>query len=373
LIKHLSCLFNPVGCLTTSVAKSTLGDLFSALTNWVLTSVEWLLNSVGAVLTKAGEPSSIVGSATPEFRVLLVAAPVLMMLGLLVATLQALRHADGASLWRVYLGVAPSCVLAIVIARPAATLILQAVDQLSSGAASSAVGHETSLINAFSSFSLTTTVPGFGVFVLCVVVVIGGWLLWCELIVRSVVLTLLLVLVPVIVPLSTFPAMRRLGWRLAETFIAVASSKLLIVIALSLGLDELKGGSATVAITGAVTLLLATCTPFVLLRVIPFVEQSALHNLEGIRQRFTRSVQSAPSSPLGAAARALTPDAPLPGPTPRSEDLGFGMWETTTDVPDPEWNGPKLPPPIGEPQVRGGHVAYHTDEMGPVVGWHFDE
>jgi len=123
-------------------------------------------------------------------------------------------------------------------------------------------------------------------------------LLWCELIIRSVVLTLLLVLVPVIVPLSTFPAMRRLGWRLAETFIAVASSKLLIVIALSLGLDELEGGSVTVAITGAVTLLLATCTPFVLLRVIPFVEQSALHNLEGIRQRFTRSVQNAPSSPL---------------------------------------------------------------------------
>jgi hypothetical protein len=49
------------------------------------------------------------------------------------------------------------------------------------------------------------------------------------------------------------------------------------------------------------------------------------------------------------------------------------MWETTTDVPDPEWNGPKLPPPIGEAHVRGGHVAYHTDEMGPVVGWHFDE
>jgi len=143
----------------------------------------------------------------------------------------------------------------------AATLILQAVDQLSSGAATSAVGHETSLINAFSSLSLSTTIPGFAVFVLCVVVVIGGWLLWCELIIRSVVLTLLLVLVPVIVPLSTFPAMRRLGWRLAETFIAVASSKLLIVIALSLGLDELEGGSVTVAITGAVTLLLATCTP----------------------------------------------------------------------------------------------------------------
>jgi hypothetical protein len=372
-MKHLLCLVNPVGCITTSIAKSTLGDLFAALTNWVLTSVEWLLNGVGAVLTSASEPSTVVGSAALEFNVLLVAAPILMMLGLLVATLQALRHADGASLWRVYFGVAPACVLAIVIARPVATLVLQAIDQLSSGAASTAVAHETTLINAFSNLSLSTTIPGFAVFVLCVGVIVGGWLLWCELIVRSVVLTLLLVLVPVIVPLSTFPALRRLGWRLAETFIAVASSKLLIVIALSLGLDELEGGSATVAITGAVTLMLATCTPFVLLRVIPFVEQSALHNLEGIRQRFTRSVQNVPASPLGTAARSLIPDAPRPGPTPRSEDLGLGMWEASTDVEIPSWDGPKLPPPIGEPQVRSGHVAYRHDEMGPVVGWHFDE
>ena len=47
------------------------------------------------------------------------------MVGLLVATLQAVRHGDAASLWRVYLGVAPACVLAIFVARPIATLILE--------------------------------------------------------------------------------------------------------------------------------------------------------------------------------------------------------------------------------------------------------
>ena len=118
-----------------------------------------------------------------------------------------------------------------------------------------------------------------------------------------------------------------------------------------------QGGSATMAITGAVTLLLATCTPFVLLKVIPFVEQSALHNLEGLRSRLSRSVQNAPSSPLGAAARSLLPDAPLPGPTPRAEDLGFGMWEAEGELEMPTWDGPSLLPPIGEPQTRGGHVA----------------
>jgi hypothetical protein len=197
--------------------------------------------------------------------------------------------------------------------------------------------------------------------------------LWCELIVRAVVLTLLLVLVPVIVPLATFPAGRRMGWRLAETFLAVAASKFLIVITLLLGFDELQGSSATQVITGAVTLMLATFSPFLLLKVIPFMESAALHNLEGVRARFTKSVANIPSSPAAQAVRALRPGVPFTGPEPRPDDLGLGMWEGTPETPMPVVTGEKLPPPIGTPTPRGGHVAYRTDEIGPVVGWHFDE
>ncbi len=368
---HLFCLFSPVSCATTSIAKATLGDLFGALTSWVLASVQWLLDAAGQVLTSASESSTVVRSATQEFNVLLVLAPPLMVLGLLVTTLQALHHSDASSLWRAYFGVAPACVLAIFVARPFAALVLDALNQLSGTAASTVVQHETQLAAAFTT--LTPSTPGFGLFLLALGVVVGCWLLWCELIVRTVILTLLLVLVPIVVPLATFPSFRRLGWRLAETFLAVASSKFLIVIALSLGLDELQGSSATQIITGAVTLLLATCSPFLLLRVIPFVEQSALHNLEGIRQRFTRTVQQAPTSPLGSAVRSLMPEVPMPGPTGRPEDLGFGMWEADSDLELAPTGGVPGPPPIGEPQLRGGHVAYFKDDDGPVVGWHFDE
>ena len=370
-MSHLLCIFSPAKCVTTSIAKATLGDLFGALTSWVLSSVQWLLNAAGAVLTSASEPITVVSSATQEFNVLLVLSPILMMIGLLVSTLQALRHGDSASLWRTYFGVAPACVLGIILARPMTTLVLQAVNELSSTAASAVVQHEATIVSAFTNLEAST--PGFGLFLLAMGVVVGTWLLWCEMIVRSVVMTLLLVLVPVIVPLCTFPALRRVGWRLAETFLAVASSKFLIVVALSLGLDELQGSSATQIITGAVTMLLATCSPFILLRLIPFVEQSALHNLDGLRQRFTRGVANVPSSPVGAAARSLLPDAPIPGPTPRPDDLGLGMWEAGPDFEFPPMTGEKMPAPIGEPTPRGGHVAYRTDDMGPVVGWHFDE
>jgi hypothetical protein len=233
------------------------------------------------------------------------------------------------------------------------------------------VNHEAGLVSAFSSISSST--PGFGLFLLALGVVLGTWLLWCELLLRTVVLSLLLVLVPIIVPLSTFPSLRRLGWRLAETFLAVASSKLLIVIALTLGFNELEGSSASEVVVGAVTILLATCSPFVLLRLIPFVEQSALHNLEGVRKHFTQSVSALPSSPVVAAARSLLPESPMPTPTARPDDLGLGMWEPGPDIEFPDHEGPRPDAPVGTPILRGGHVAYRMDDVGPVVGWHFDE
>jgi len=365
------CTVNPLCFAATTVTKATLGGIFDALTSWVLSSVQWLLSAAGHVLLTASEPTTVVRSATQEFNVLLAVSPLLLVLGLAIATLQALRHGDPASLWRVYLGVAPACVAGLFLARPLTVLILSAVNQLSTSAASTVVLHESTLANALTSLSPTT--PGFGLFLLALGLVVGGFLLWCELIVRSVILTLLLVLVPLIVPLCVFPSLRRLGWRLAETFLAVASSKLLIVITLTLGFDELTGSSATQVITGAVTLLLATASPFVLLRVIPFVEQSAMHNVEGLRQRLTRSVHQAPSSPLGSAARALLPEVAVPGPPERPEDLGLEMWESGPDFHLAPSDGEPPPPPIGEPRHRGGHVAYFNDDGGPVVGWHFDE
>ena len=368
---HVWCVFTPLSCVTHVVTTTVVGGFFTTLTNWVLSSVGWFLTSAGAVLNSATEPSTVIRSATPEFEVLVTLAPPLMMVGLLVATLQAVRHGDGASLWRVYLGVAPACVLAIFVARPMAALILETVNQMSSSASNAVLDHQATLTRAMTD--LATATPAFALFVLAVAVVIGTWMLWCELIVRAVILTLLLVLVPVIVPLATFPAGRRLGWRLAETFLAVAASKFLIVITLSLGFDELQGSSATQVITGAVTLILATFSPFLLLKVIPFIETAALHNLEGVRARFTKTVTDIPSSPVAQAARALVPEAPYPGPAPRPDDLGLDMWEGTPETPMPVVTGQKIAPPIGTPTPRGGHVAYRKDEMGPVVGWHFDE
>jgi len=369
-----ACLVNPAQCAATTVAKASLGQLFSLLTSWVVSSVGWLLHSMAGVLNATGEATSVVHAANPEFTALLRVSPVLLLISLLLATLHSVRRGDAATLWRSFLAVAPACVAAIVLARPLAGVVLAGVDALCGVAGSTVPSGVASLSGALAALSIAPT-PGFGVFLLATLVVVGGVLLWCELVVRTVILSLLLVLVPVLVPLAAIPAMRRVAGRLAETFLVVAFSKFFIVVTLALGLSELTSGRATTVITGAVTLALASATPFVVLRLIPTMESSAMHGVDGLRQRATRAAATVPSSPAGLAVAAVLPDAPLPGPPERAEDWGIPMWE-----PDPNgnWELPPLdgeppPPPVGLPTLRRGHVVYGSDEIGPTIGWHFDE
>lgn len=367
----LSCYLLPGSCVATSIGKATLGALFDALTSWILSSVHWMLSAAGGVLLSAAEPRTVLQGASAEFQSLLSLSPLLLLIGLLVSTLQHVRRGQATELWRLYLGVAPLSVATIFLARPLAKLILLAVNQLSTSAAQSVSTHEATLSKALLDLAAGT--PGFALFLLAIGVVIGTFLLYCELVVRTVVLTLLLVLVPVIVPLSTFPSGRRLSARLAETFIAVAVSKFLIVITLALGLNELLGGSLSEVITGIVTLALATISPFVLLRVIPFIEQSALHNVEGLRRRAT-STTVRNATPV--ASRALDAMYPIPGditPPDRPEDLGIPMWPGVTPLEVPPYTGVPTPLPIVTPPVRHGHMVVQKDAMGPVIGWEWDD
>ncbi len=366
----LFCLLTPSVC-ATSIAKSTFGDLFNAVTSWIVASVQWLLDAAARVLTTSSGPAAVLAGAKGEFASLIVVAPVLMVIGLLVATLAALRHGDSAAMWRAYLAVAPACVAAVVFAPAIAGLVMNAVDELSHVAAANVSTHVAALAATLTGLAPTT--PGFGLFLLAVAVVIGTWLLWCELVVRTVLLTVLLVLVPVVVPLATFPALRRVGWRLFETFVAVAASKFVIVVVLALGLNELTGRGRDEVIVGAVTLLLATASPYLLLRFVPLLEQSALHNVEGLRRRATNALAGSSHSPLARGARALRPEPVPPEPPARRADLGLETWPGSPPAPMPPMEGETPAPPIGRPRRRGGHVVYGHDDGGPVVGWHFDE
>ncbi|MDE3007919.1 MAG: hypothetical protein KGI14_02655 [Acidobacteriota bacterium] len=370
-MNHVACILAPAGCAVGALAKSTFADLFNAWTSWILASVQWLFNACGRVLTSLSDPRLVLRATAGPFAALEVVSPALLAVGLMTSTLHALRLAEPARLWREYFGVLPACVAGVVLARPLALLVLEAVNQMSSAASSGVVASEHQLVLGVTN--LTANVPGFGLFVIAGGLAIGTWLLWCELLVRDVLLALLLVTVPLLVPLATFTSLRRVGWRLLETFVAVAASKLVIVVTLVLGLAEVHGNGAIGVVTGLVTLVLAAASPFVILRVVPIVEHSALHAVEGLRGRAARGGASVSSSPYAHAVEYLRPDVGPPTPPPRGPDLGLEMWPGSPEATVPEYDGEPVPPPIGTPRSVGGRRHVSEDEMGPVIGWHFDE
>ena len=370
-MNHLLCFLSPSGCVLTSIAKATFGDFFNALTSWIMASVQWLFSASGRILTSVSDPQLVMSATANEYAALETVSPGLLLVGLLTGTIHALRLGEPSRLWRDYFGVLPACIAGIFVARPLAQLLLEVVNQLCSSVSTGIAGGERQLVVGLTG--LTANVPGFGLFVIACGLAVGTWLLWCELIVRNVVLALLVVSVPLVVPLALFSSARRIAWRLLETFLAVATSKLVIVMTLVLGLAEVRDGSATAIVTGLVTLLLASASPFVLLRLLPVMEHSSMHAVEGLRTRATRSVASAGSSPMASVVDHLRPDAPAPVEADRGEDLGLETWPGSPERGVPDYDGEPVAPPIGQAQVLGGHRHVYSDDKGPVIGWHFDE
>lgn len=366
------CPVDPLSC-AGSVVSGGADSFFNLFTSWIVASVQWIVHSLGVALAATGGPTQVMAMSQREFDELLPLAPVLLIIGLSVATLQALRHGDAGALWRTYLGVAPACVAGVALARPVGQLVLQGVDETSNAGATGVATHVDAIARFFA---FTPGVPGAAVAMIASFVILGTILLWFELILRTIALALLVVVVPVVVPLSVLPSMRRLGWRLGETFAVVAASKFVIVVTLALGVGELTTPSFTSIVTGAVTMFLATLSPFVLFRLIPLMESGAIAGFEGMRSGAARSVRAAGApSPVGLATQAMAGEVTVPGPPERAEDLGIPLWESEGEVglPNVDPDAPRPRPPVGQPRPRVGHVVYKRDELGPVVGWHWDE
>jgi hypothetical protein len=364
-----ACALSPALCAVSGVGQNLAGSLFSGLTSWVADSSSWAWRQLAGFLAATSRPGVVTAAAGPEYDALLRIAPLVALGALCANVLTSLRRADAATLARDAVLAAPALVLGVVAAMPLANLVLSVVDALSAAAGAPAAASLQRLVGAAGVFPVGT--PGFAVALLDLAGVLGALALWFELVMRNAVLALLVGLSPVVLAAALWAPLRRLAVRLVETFVAVALSKFVVVAALSLGAAATGSSTPLVEVTGIAVALLAAATPFTLLRLVPLVELSALHALEGSRQRGLAGARRAAGAFAATVDRGAAARLPLPPELP--EDLGFPDWPDGPELEFPEM--PDTPPeaPIGEPRVRGGHVAYWNDEHGPVMGWHFDE
>jgi hypothetical protein len=364
-----ACLVEPIFCVAHTVVSSTTSSIFGGVVNWVAGSSAWAWHELGSFLAASSSPSVVTATARPEFTALLVVAPMVAVCALLGNVLSSLRRGEASSLVHDVAFTTPLLILAIVSAFPFANLILTVVNALCDSAAVNAAAVIGKLTTAASVFPAST--PGFAELLLDFAGVIGALVLWFELVLRNAVLALLLCLSPIVFAAAVWQPVRKLAVRLVETFIAVAVSKFVVVVALALGASATQSSSGEVVITGIAIVLLATFTPFALLRIVPLVELSALHAMDGMRQRAVSATRRA-ATMAGSAATGMSPTA-MPQPPSTPDDLGLDDWPGGPELPLPERPDVRPEPPVGEPTVRGGRVAHLRDHLGPVIGWHFDE
>ena len=126
-------------------------------------------------------------------------------------------------------------------------------------------------------------VPLFGIFLGSIILAVGAFVLWLEMIIRDAAIYIALFFLPLTFVAMIWPATGRWARRLVEFLVAVIFAKFVIVSILSLAtaaitntaFDSGTSGEFEQMIAGSALLVLTAWSPFALLRLIPMMELAA--------------------------------------------------------------------------------------------------
>ena len=274
--------------LVSQAAGLGASAVLSAMAASVGDSARWLMDQVGAVLSVSTEP--LVGAAffAGRYAVMTQIGSVVLLVFLAACAIQAVVRQDPALLLRAAVVQLP---LAIVLTLSAVELVqlgVSVADRLSELVAGGSGADVARFLTAMGTAlgSLATNAPVFMGFFIALVVVAGGFLIWLELIVRSVAIDAATLFLPLALATMVWPAAASIARRLVEVLVALVLSKFVIVAVLGLGAAAVGSGTGfSAVVTGTAMLLLATLTPMALLRLIPLAEFSAVSHLAGTGRR----------------------------------------------------------------------------------------
>ena len=226
----------------------------------------------------------------------------LMALCLIVAVAQGAVAGEPGQAFRSALVEVPRAALSTLLLVFVAQLLLDATDQ-ASGAVLSHVGADLTRFGQTYGAAATAATAGLAAVVFALLFFVGAVLLWIELLVRSALIYFLVAAAPLVFAARVWPEAKGLQRRFTELGLALILSKLVIAIALALGVAALAPSANTSAgpgtaigsglsglLSGAVLVMVAAATPFVLLKLIPVAEAAVI--AQGISRGPARAAQS---------------------------------------------------------------------------------
>ncbi len=316
------------GGLAGDLAGASLGPVFDAAASWVGHGAQWLLDRAGATL----DTTTAVPLGTPWFArhqaVMAATAAAVMVPMVCAAVLQGVWRQSPGLMGRAVLVQLPMALLLTAVVVVLVRLGLALTDTLSAqvlrgaGADSRDVLHP--VVRFFSAGAGAGAVPAFVLLLAGLLGALGGLTLWLELVVRAAAVSAAVLFLPLSLAALVWPAVSHWCRRLVDTLAALILSKLVVAAVLSLGVAAMAGGLGqkptgggfAAVMTGLALLVVATMSPFTLLKLVPAVEAGAIAHLEATRHRLQQAallpvrgaravLDEAAGGGLGAAAGGL--------------------------------------------------------------------
>jgi hypothetical protein len=284
---------NPIN-IVTHVISAPAGwawdKVAHGIASWVLGAVAFFVDGIVNFLLTSARPNVeaawFSGAGSPYATVRNIAG-VLLLGFVFLGLIQGLLAGDAAAMVRRVAADLPAAVLGMIGTTVIVGKLLELTDALSAAVLAHSGGHAVHFLSGFGA-TATTATQGFAAVLVGLAAVIAGLLLWVELMLRSVLVYILVALSPLSFAAMVWPSARGVLRRTIELLLSVILSKLVVCIAISVGVAALSGaGSQGVNDTGigdkaaasmgtlfvgTAVLVIAAFAPFLLLKLIPWTE-----------------------------------------------------------------------------------------------------
>ena len=279
------------GDAASSAARAAGDYVMRGVTTWVTNAAVWVTGKVGSLIDATASPDVQAQWFTGQYASMTAVAGLLALPMLLLAVIQAVWRQDIWILLRSGFGYLPLAFVFAGAAIVATQLLVSVTDDLAGIVVGGLGGGSGNLLQSVGdayTHALNDTsqsaIPLFGIFLGAIILAVGAFVLWLEMVIRDAAIYIALFFLPLTFVAMIWPATSRWARRLVEFLVAVILAKFVIVAIIGLasaaitqaGFPDTGGGSVfEQMIAGAALLVLAAWSPFGLLRLIPMMEIAA--------------------------------------------------------------------------------------------------
>jgi len=290
-----------VGKAVGKAIEAGTKGVFDQLTQWVGTAAGWLFLKVVTLIEDTTSPNLFQRAFIAKYQQILALAAILTVGVVSIAVLEGGRRGDVGQLVSMLVGALPMAVFGMVVGIAIVQLSLNLVDTLSRGVAEATSADIQRWFEAGAEWMVkgttaqttvaassgnpaetaesaaAATAPGFVLFISALLGVIGALGLWLELLMRDAAIYVCALFMPLGLAAGIWPRWSGLLRKTFEILIVLVVSKFFIVMVVSLAASFLGNPDGVESVlAGSAMMIVALLTPFMLLKVIPFMEGALL-------------------------------------------------------------------------------------------------